>query len=67
MSVLLIIAIIEALCILVILIKRKPRYDGAIIVMETEEKKIFSIEIASNPDRLDEKKKVVLQVTKANF
>lgn len=42
---------------------RKPEYDGVMVVMDTEDKKTFSLEINTDPDKLDQKKQIVLKVT----
>lgn len=55
--------VIEAFVILVLLVKlRRPKYDGNMVVQDLDEKKIYSLEIETDPDALDKKRQIVLKV-----
>ena len=44
--------------------KSEKRFDGSIHVEETPEKKLFSLELKGDPDKIDQKDQVVFQVQK---
>jgi hypothetical protein len=44
--------------------KSDARFDGAINVNETEERKQFSLELKGDPDEIDKKDQVVFKVNK---
>lgn len=61
--VVLIIAIIEALGLLFFISnRRKLKPDGKIIIIETAEKKRFSLELPMDPDEIDARKYIIFEV-----
>jgi hypothetical protein len=42
--------------------QKELAYDGAILVEEDDERKLFSLELSSEPDQLDQKDEVRLKV-----
>lgn len=58
----LIVVIIEAVLILVLLFNLRPKYDGSMVLTETDTKKTYSIEADTDPYAWGTKKKVVLKV-----
>jgi hypothetical protein len=40
----------------------RPKYDGSMVVTDTETKKTFSLEMDTDPDNLDKQKRIVLRV-----
>lgn len=63
MLVLAIVAVLEALVILTLAVRlTRAKYDGNVVVHETDDKKTFSIEINGDPDKLDQKKEIRLRV-----
>lgn len=63
----LVFVILVLLCVIVRLALRKPKftYDGTILVTETDEKKLLSLEIDVPPDLLDQKQQIIFRVKKA--
>jgi hypothetical protein len=60
---LIIVLILENILLVLVTIKLSRRkYDGTIEVMDTPEKKTFSMALNSDPDTLDQKKRVVFKV-----
>ena len=60
---LIILAVLEAIVILLLRTKaNKLQYDGTILVTETDEKKLLSLEIDVPPDTLDQKKHIIFRV-----
>jgi hypothetical protein len=43
---------------------RKTGYTGIILVTQTEEKKIFSLELSGDPDDLEDQDEVIFKVSK---
>lgn len=66
MWLLVIIIVIETVGLMVAILKlMKPNYDGKMVVIDGEDKKTFSLEIKTDPNRLDQQKKITLKVTNA--
>lgn len=58
--------LIELIIIGFLLFRRKmPSYDGTMVVYETDEKKTFSLEIETPPDKMTAQKDIKLRVTHA--
>lgn len=54
---------IEAFLIAIIVYQKlRPKYDGSMVITETTEKKVFSLEIERDPDTLALQKQIVLEV-----
>jgi uncharacterized protein (DUF1778 family) len=65
-SFLIIVIIAEAVLLAVMAFKLcRTKYDGTIDVLDTPEKKTFSMELASDPNDLDQKKQVIFKVHKS--
>lgn len=46
----------------VLIVTSRRKYDGSMVVTDTASKKVFTLEIDTDPDKLDEKKSIVLKV-----
>lgn len=61
-ALLIVLVILEALLILRLVAKLRNRYDGNMVVHDTEQKTTFSLEILTDPEKLVKQNSITLKV-----
>jgi hypothetical protein len=64
--VLAVIVVIQALLLIYQAQRKKNRYDGVLLITTSEEGKLFTLELYSDPEILENKKEIVLKRTETS-